>query len=407
MKFRNFLYIILAGASLIACSPAKMEMTISNKSNTSLFDKGIGYSRVLLEKQFGELPENKIPFLKDENNELIPCQVEDLDGNGTWDNLFTIINFEPNEIKTVELTFLNIDEAPAIKPRTNIRFADKNDKNKEFTENIRLKSNTTDISQKIFQMEGPAWENDVVAFRNYFDARNGNDIFGKVTSEMVMDICGLKDGPIYHNMQPWGMDILKVGNSLGAGAIALETTTGLHRIGPNCDGTYKLIKEGPLQSIFELKYENVKIDDQVGTVINKVSIQAGKPYFKSSVTVDGFDNAKLVTGIVNLHSEESYTGSTEDFSYMYTHDKQAYNEEMLGLAIITKQNTISTMATPEEGEGIVQTFYTTFDLSNQPVNYYFMAGWELQDKKWADKEAFEAGIVKEATELTASVTTSF
>ena len=407
MKFKNLLYTLLAGASLIACSSANHTMIISNTSNVQLTDKGIGYSRVLLEKNFGVLPENEIPFLKISEEELIPCQLEDLDGNGKWDNLFTVISFEPKEVKRVELTFMNIDKAPAIKARTNIRFADKNNKNKEFTECVRLKTTDTEVSQKLFQMEGPAWENDIVAFRNYFDARNGNDIFGKVTSEMVMDICGLKDGPIYHNMQPWGMDILKVGNSLGAGAIALQTETGLHRIGPDCDGTYKIVSEGPLESIFDLKYENVKIDGKTGTVTNRISIQAGKPYFKNSVTVEGFDNAKMVTGIVNLHSEQVYTGTGNDYSYMYTHDKQSYNEEFLGLAVITTSNTITALTAPEQGEGITQTFYTTFDLNNQPVDYYFMAGWELQDKKWADKDLFEKGVKNEANELSAKVITSF
>ncbi len=406
MKLKSFLYLILVGASFIACSSANMEITISNHSDIKLSDKGIEYSRVQLEEQFGALPENEIPFLKDQEK-LIPCQQEDLDGNGKWDNLFTLLNFEPNEVKTLELTFKNIDEAPAVKPRTNIRFADKNDKEKEFTENIRLKTNSTNITQRVFQMEGPAWENDVVAFRNYFDARNGNDIFGKITDEMVMDICGLKDGPTYHEMQPWGMDILKVGNSLGAGAIALETASGLHRIGPDCDGTYKLVEEGPLRSIFDFHYENVKVDGKTGSVTNRISIQAGKPYFKASVTVDGFDGAKLVTGIVNLHSEEVFSASTEQYSYMFTHDNQAYNEEKLGLAIISTQNTIVALATPEEGEGITQTFYTSFDLKEQPVQYYFMAGWELQDKNWADKETFEKGIKKEGLEMATVIETQF
>ena len=39
-------------------------------------------------------------------------------------------------------------------------------------------------------MEGSAWENDLVGFRNYMDQRNGMDIFGKTTPDMVLDQCG-------------------------------------------------------------------------------------------------------------------------------------------------------------------------------------------------------------------------
>lgn len=61
---------------------------------------------------------------------------------------------------------------------------------------------------------------------------------------MVLAGVGLKGGPTYHELQPWGMDILRVGNSLGAGALALETPEGLYRVGPDGKGTFHKMPDG-------------------------------------------------------------------------------------------------------------------------------------------------------------------
>ncbi len=47
------------------------------------------------------------------------------------------------------------------------------------------------VTSAAYQMEGPAWENDLVGFRNYLDQRNGMDIFGKIESRMVLDSVGV------------------------------------------------------------------------------------------------------------------------------------------------------------------------------------------------------------------------
>jgi len=73
---------------------------------------------------------------------------------------------------------VGVDLNEEIPVKTNIRLANKSIPPREFTYADRLKTSDSPTSQKAFQMEGPGWENDVVGFRNYFDARNGIDIYG-------------------------------------------------------------------------------------------------------------------------------------------------------------------------------------------------------------------------------------
>src|SRR5690606_41170855 len=65
----------------------------------------------------------------------------------------------------------------------------------------------------LIRYDGPGIESDKVAYRIYLDERNGFDIFGKKTPDLVLQDVGLDGFESYHHPAPWGMDILKVGAS--------------------------------------------------------------------------------------------------------------------------------------------------------------------------------------------------
>ena len=394
----SYLYLILI-LLLWSCTQ-QPGIVLTNSSQTNLKQKSIVLERAALEQKLGTLPDSAVAMLTNKAGEQYPVQLDDLNSDGKWDEFFTQIDLKADETKSFKINFQVTEEIPV---KTNIRFANINDPSKEYTNAVRLKSNTTEISQQYFQFEGPGWENDVVGFRNYFDARNGIDIFGKKTTGMALDSCGLKDGPTYHELRTWGMDILKVANSLGAGAIALETPSGLYRIGPDCLGSYTLIKEGPLRSMFDLDFKGIQLDGKTINLKHRITIEAGKPYYNSQVWVEGDDNAKLVTGIVNMHSDTVYSKVINNVAYFFTHDNQAFDGEKLGLGIIVPTNNLTVQTAPDEGEGITQTYYAALPIDKQPVEFYFMAGWEKQDEVYATKDGFEHGIKKQAEALQAKV----
>lgn len=386
--------------ALFAGCKVDFQINLENTAETELIQKGVELQREKLEKLYGNLPEQKFAELKTEKGKVYLGQFDDLDGDGKWDVLYTQVNFHENETL---ILYLDLEVEQEIVYKTNVRFADKNDSNVEYTEKTRLEGTDTNVTQKYFQFEGPGWENDLVAFRNYFDERNGIDIFGKTTSEMVLDECGLKDGPSYHELQPWGMDILKVGNSLGAGALAIQTESGLYRVGPECEAGLKVVVEGPLRSIIDFYFNNISIDGKIGKLTHRILIEAGKPFYKSQVWFDGIDGAAIVTGIVNLHADSVYTAGSENFSSFYTHDNQAYDGEKLGMAILVETNNLEVVMAPEEGDGITQTFYAAIPTEEQPAEFYFMVGWEKQDPVYATRKGFEKKIEDQLIQLSANI----
>lgn len=60
-------------------------------------------------------------------NDTIPAQVNDLDGDGKWDELFIVTDFAPKEVKTATLSWSDTD--PKFPIKTSARFGKREAKN--------------------------------------------------------------------------------------------------------------------------------------------------------------------------------------------------------------------------------------------------------------------------------------
>jgi unsaturated rhamnogalacturonyl hydrolase len=258
-----------------------------------------------------------------------------------------------------------------------------------------------------YKTEGPAWENDKVGFRLYLDVRNAKDIFGKTTAAPVMDTVGTYGDKYYHYFDPaWGMDILKVGTSLGAGALAIKLKAAnkkdtIFRLGGKSVGetSYELVKDGPDTAIIRLHYKNWKVLNRTYNLTEEISISKGNYFYESKVTMKGLrGDEKLVTGIVNLKSND-YKVLKEDSRWiLYTHDIQSENNDYLGMAVVVNAAVNPEAGeTPKEGKGITATYTVSMNIkNNQPVVFRFYAAWEQTDNRFKDENYFRNMLLQDA-----------
>jgi hypothetical protein len=396
MKIRSFIWtgIIPYMGMLVACQSGRT-YEISNRGGRDIMDHATVINR---SEVFPYLTDSTGMFYvaaKDGNGEWLPTQCDDLNGDGIWDELVFLSDLEAGE--TMKITLERVDQLPEFPARTNIRFGRMTKPFEEVSGDLRMKTNDTKYSAPVYQMEGPAWENDLIAFRNYFDARNGIDIFGKRTSDLVMDSVGL-NGRDYHTLADWGMDILKVGNSLGAGAIAIGIGDSLYRVGPCEAGTYRLIAEGPVRAVLELYYKNVPAGNRLYNVTHRISLYAGDRFYRSKIWISDLQGDEdLVTGIVNLHDVPADTLSEGNTKIIYSLGNQGISGEVLGMGLLIPTSQFRDIReAPATGPGIVGTHLTSIALAkNVPTEYCFLAAWEMQDPQVKQKEYFIA-LLREA-----------
>jgi hypothetical protein len=178
----KLIIILLTALSIVSCSKSKT-LSVSNPLSIDRSDETIVLKRSDLETKFGVFNEGFAPIVL-LNGLNIPSQVDDMDGDSKWDE---------------------------------------------------------DGFKIIAQGESVSWENDKMAFRNYFDCRNIKDLFGKLKPGLVLDDVHTAKIPNYHVLSDWGMDVLHCGSSLGSGGLAMLEGDSLYRLGSTKSYVYQMV----------------------------------------------------------------------------------------------------------------------------------------------------------------------
>lgn len=346
----------------------------------------------------------KLPVLSVSGTQ-IPSQVDDMNGDGLWDEVSFQMDFSGKESRTVEVNWVDAQDYPSFENRTQIHLGfspERNDTFQSIDVHERPADHVAQSTPFLYQFEGPGWENDKIAFRSYFDSRNGKDIFGKASSELVLHNVGTGDN--YHKLQTWGMDILKVGNSLGAGALAMLRGDSLIRLGETSFASFRKITEGPVRSIFELNYKGWQVGDQSYELTERIEIWAGKNWYKSHIEIKPALEDTLITGIVNLNKAEVQSEIMGEFRVLYTSGDQSENGDYLGMAIAAqKDKFFSINKAPVQGKGITNTELAMLRSTTGTYDFYFMADWEGSRSASYGAEEFKSSVASMAKELSAKI----
>jgi hypothetical protein len=403
MKLKLILSLFVLMAIIASCGQKDVKSyQVQNPFKEPVTGKAIILSRDAVEPLLqGDFADGYQILVSDVAGNVYPSQTDDINNDGNWDELVFLADFAPEQSLQFIFKAVANHEFPAFEKRTNIRFARKDAPHETAYSDLRLKSTDSPTISALYQMEGPGWENDIVGFRNYYDARNGMDIFGKRTSDMILDIAGINEQN-YHVLDSWGMDILKVGNSLGAGAIAIGYGDEIYRIGLANEAGFTLLSEGPVRSVFDLYFYGVQAGDRTYDVIHRISIYAGDQFYRAQVWLNGLQGDEvLYSGVVDLHEILPFEFQTNNYHIVGSHGNQGFDNEILGLAIIIPESQfLHLKAAPKSGDGVVFTHLTAIKIDNNvPAEYAFYAGWELQDTGFKSENYFREMLSKATLKL--------
>ncbi|MGN6493702.1 MAG: DUF4861 domain-containing protein [Agriterribacter sp.] len=407
MRKLILLYVVL---TLMNCGDKDARFTVSNPSQHSRLNELVVIPRADIVKHVAA---GKDFSVVDEHNKPIATQLDDLDKDGTWDEACFLYSFQPKQTVTFTVRNENVSVAAVAHVRLRKKITDSTFGGDIVKETMPLHNPPTDFSKQplpLYLTEGPAWENDKVAFRLYFDTRNGKDIFGKTEPALVMDTIGANVNNSYHKLSHWGMDILHAGNSLGAGSLAF-TVPGIDsviRLGGEqvVSEIYEKVADGPLRAIFRITYV-FKIKEQRIAIIDETSIWGGQYFYQSKLTAAGLpDGAELQTGIANFYENTVQHFTTGAASVLYSYGKQSENRDNLGMAVIVPAKTFTNVdSLPQEiVEGKLvykQKIYDSYIIGQtiahtKPALYRFYSGWEKSDNRFASKEGFHTYITEQA-----------
>ncbi len=243
--------------------------------------------------------------------------------------------------------------------------------------------------------EGPGWESDKVGYRFYLDQRNAVDVFGKKVKEPVLHQVGLDGFDSYHQMQNWGMDVMKVGKSLGVGSIGYCHELPAKRVEFTDSVACRIAENGCVYSSVITQYFGWNTGTVKTNLLSHISIFAGTRITRLGLLLADSLATAICTGLNKDPNAKLFTsaGSKTSFGYVATFGKQSLNNDNLGIAVFFHPDNFNGFA-DDEFNHIVK-----LKPRNGRLTYYFAAAWEGEPDGVKTEKEFTEYINLAASEL--------
>ncbi|WP_297088202.1 DUF4861 family protein [uncultured Draconibacterium sp.] len=240
------------------------------------------------------------------------------------------------------------------------------------------------------QFEGPGWESDKIAYRIYLDWRNAIDIFGKKTDTTVLHSVGLDGFDSYHEVADWGVDVLKVGSSLGMGSIAFWDGEKAIRV-EKTDSLFAKVKNDETKSEVAITYYGWEINNTKTTLQSTLAIEAGSYLTRYTHTLSE-TLPNLASGIVKHDNTEVkvFTDIKEGWTCLASFGVQTLQNDKLGMCVFVKTDQLIEHTSDSYSEVLVM------KPENKELRYYFGAAWEQDASGVSSMDDFKALLVEQA-----------
>jgi len=246
-----------------------------------------------------------------------------------------------------------------------------------------------------YRYEGPGWESEKVGYRFYLDWRNRLDIFGKKVPRIVLPEVGLDGFDSYHSMADWGMDIFKVGESVGIGSMALLQNAKLHFVSKVDSLTCRILADGPVVAQIGTSYSGWQVADQKLHLESLLSISAGSRLTRHEISITGKADS-IATGLAKTAGCQFLTdgaGPTSAWHYIALWGPQSLAGDNLGTALFYRQSHLLALREDELNQLVL------LRPDKGRLDYYFAAAWEQEPEGIKNPEDFKKYLEQVRAEL--------
>ena len=345
------------------------------------------------------------------NGTEIPSQLDDLNGDGQYDELCFLTDIAPKGRQTFTVELL-----PTGTPRSYEQkvYADMMLTNKKIKstnkQDLYISSLTVDNGTNPYWMlhhHGPAFENEMVAYRIYFDHRQTVDTYGKYNKGLE-----LKQTQFYpddeQKAKGFGDDVLWVGNTFGLGALRGWDGTEPQMLQDVDHRTLRILSRGPLRTVVEViddGWNTMNPGKEKITMSTLYILYTGRRdvqvHIRFNKPATGYEFA---TGIINVKDSEEFSdkqglrGCWGTDWPVSAKDSVGHKRETVGLGIcIPAKNIVSELPVNKDNYPyVVNTatdelhYFITFGSDNEDFGYHSAKEWFEYLKAW--KKDLEAPL---------------
>ena len=248
---RTIFLILLACGAVPLMAQKVIKVSVSNPSSEVRSDQPV----IIQLNRFGQDFRSAVVTVGDKE---IPCQLDDIDQDDTYDELCFLADLGKKEQKHYRVTLFNEGTPRNYPARVYAEMLLRNQQDKKlkknqhntFIESITARGDAA-ATYYIQHHHGVAFESELNGIRIYFDGRQTLDLYGKYQKRLE-----LKETQFYtdaeQKQQGYGDDVLWVGQTFGLGAFRGWDGQQPTNIEPVRSRTQRIISYGPLRTIVEV-----------------------------------------------------------------------------------------------------------------------------------------------------------
>ena len=385
--------IVILTIALTATAQQTIQLQVSNPTKSVRADQPV----VISLKKYGDIRSALVTC----NGQEVPCQLDDLDQDDTFDELCFLSDLKEKEKKQYTVTLYSEGTPREYPARVYAEMLMRNDKVKEknrhnnFIESITARGDCAN-SYNLQHHHGVSFESELNGIRIYFDKRQTLDLSGKFQKHLE-----LQETQFYtsdeQKAEGYGDDVLWVGNTFGLGAFRGWDGKEPTMIEPVRSRTQRVISYGPLRTIVELVDRGWKADATKAPL--NMTIRYTQYAGHRDTDVDVFFNRdvsdlKFSTGIINVKGSEEFSNKQGlracwGTDYPST-DTVKWSRETVGLAVyIPRQHIVSeepankdNYAFVVKADGTRLSYKVTYTSANETFGYHTAQEWYDYLKSW-------------------------
>ena len=370
-------------------------VSVKNKMNTPRTDVPV----IISLSQYGDIRSAMVEV----NGTEIPCQLDDLDKDETFDELCFLADLDKKEKKQYTVTLFESGEPRPYPARVYAEMVMANTKDKKlkkhqqnnYIESITARGDAA-YTYNLQHHHGVDFESELNGIRIYFDARQTLDLYGKFNKRLE-----LKDTQFYtsdeQKQQGYGDDVLLVGQTFGLGAFRGWDGKQPTHVEPVATRTQRIISYGPLRTIVEIVDKGWQPDTTKSRI--NMTLRYTQYAGHRDTDVDVFFNKdvsdyRFSTGIINVKGSEEFSdkhGLRACWGTDYpSTDTLKWKPETVGLAVLlAEKNIVSEEAANKDNyayvlkvDGKHMAYKVNYTSANENFGYHSACEWFEYLKAW-------------------------
>lgn len=390
--------LLLSVATLYGMAQNSFNITVNNSLKVFRSDVPV----VINLKQYGNV---KSAIVTCNGNE-IAYQLDDLDSDGTYDELCFVTDIDKNGQKIFNIQLLKTGTPRNFASRVYAEMLLKHPKNKtQNKQNTYISSLTIDGTANPYeclQHHGPAFESELNAYRIYFDERQTVDIYGKYRKGLE-----LHDTQFYpdktQKSSGYGDDVLWVGSTMGVGTLRGWDGSKPLTLSELSHRTERIIAKGPIRTIVEVIDEDWYTGNAGKEPVNmttRYTLYAGHRDCNVDIIFNkDVSDYEFATGIINVKNSQEFTDNKGLRGCWGTDwpvsekDSAGYKRETVGLGICIPSENIKKELTKDNDNypfiimstGKTLHYNIVFCSDNESFGYHSGKEWFRYLKNWKDE----------------------